>query len=306
MSGTRLGKLWQFYHKGEPQNTKHFKCYCRGCVAVKLALEPAGISPEQRFQDGEAKSLLCLINLNISCIACEAVGHTRGTKDAMLAHLIKDRARNCENASDEAVNTAFSIKYPGENITVASATRSTRTRSSSDASLSDQPSKKSKQAEISPYVYKGLDIPFSVGQVDVIKAQCLRALISTGTSFRFFEDPEVHELFKMLRTAAPAILPTGKSIGGKLLNDASGKVEVELKKLLRGKMIGIVDDGWKGAKREKLDGVCANVDFKVSIFAILIKLMIYLRHFDSLSLSSSTKPPLRIKMALEWPTTLRR
>jgi hypothetical protein len=116
----------------------------------------------------------------------------------------------------------------------------------------------------------------------------------------------VHELFKMLRTAAPAILPTGKSIGGKLLNDASGKVEVELEKLLRGKMIGIVDDGWKGAKKEKLDGVCANVDFKVSVVAMLIKLMTHLLFADSLSLLNSTRPAGRTKMALEWPTTLRR
>ena len=139
-------------------------------------------------------------------------------------------------------------------------------RSSSNASLSDQPLKRLKQAEISPYVYKGLDIPFSTGQTDVIKAQCLCALISTGTSFHFFEDPEVQELFKMMRTAAPAILPMGKSISRRLLNDASEKVEIKLKKLLQGKMIGIVDDGWKRAKKEKLDGVCANIDYKVSIF----------------------------------------
>jgi hypothetical protein len=30
-------------------------------------------------------------------------------------------------------------------------------------------------------------------------------------------------------------------------------------------MIGLVDDGWKGARKEKLDGVCANVDYKVCL-----------------------------------------
>src|SRR5882762_3922814 len=58
MSGTRLGKLWDFYHKGEAQNSKHYKSYCHGCVAVKLALEPAEDSPEQRFQHGQIKSLI--------------------------------------------------------------------------------------------------------------------------------------------------------------------------------------------------------------------------------------------------------
>jgi hypothetical protein len=149
----------------------------------------------------------------------------------MIAHLVKDCMRNCENASDKAMNMTLSIM---ENFTVTSATHSTHASSSSDASVSEQPPKKLKQAVISPHVYKGtgLDIPFSAGQADAIKAQCLCALISMGTSFYFFEDPEVQELFKMLRTTAPAILPAGKSISGKLLNNASGKVEVELEKLL--------------------------------------------------------------------------
>jgi hypothetical protein len=71
-------------------------------------------------------------------------------------------------------------------------------------------------------------------------------------------------------------------------------------------MIGIVDDGWKGAKKEQLDGVCANVDFKVSAIAMLIKLMTHLPFVDSQSLLNSTRPQHRTKMVLEWPTTLRR
>ena len=223
----------------------------------------------------------------------------------MIAHLVKDRMRNCKNVSDEAVNMALSIKFPIENLIVTSTTCSTHARSSSDVCISEQPPKKLKQAIISPHIYKGLNIPFSAGQADVIKAQCLCALISTGTSFHFFEDPKVQELFKMLRSAAPAILPTEKSIGRKLLNDASSEVEVELEKLLRGKMIGVVNDGWKGAKKEKLDGMCTNVDFKVSAVAMLIKLMIHLPFIDSLSLLNSTRPLHRTKMVLEWPTTLR-
>jgi hypothetical protein len=150
----------------------------------------------------------------------------------MIAHLVKDHMRNCKNASDETMNMALSIKFPMKNLIVASAICSTCARSSSNTSISKQPPKKLKEAIISPHIYEGLDIPFSAGQADVIKAQCLHALISTGTSFCFFEDLEVQELFKMVRTAAPAILPTGKSISRKLLNDASREVEVELEKLL--------------------------------------------------------------------------
>jgi hypothetical protein len=69
-------------------------------------------------------------------------------------------------------------------------------------------------------------------------------------------------------------------------------------------MISIVNDGWKGAKKEKLDGMCTNVDFNVSAVAMLIKLMIHLPFVDSLSLLNSTRPLHRTKMALEWLTTM--
>lgn len=203
-----------------------------------------------------------LITIQINLTACEAAGKIRGTKDAMLAHLINGRAgRKCQNASDEAVNAALSIKFPGEEISVIAGTK--HVRPSSGLPNSDQPRKKLKQPEISPHIFKGLDIPFSAGQITAIRAQCLRAVISTNSSFSLFEDPEVVELFRMMRTAAPAALPLAKSIGGKLLNDASEVIEVELDRLLRGQMIGLVDDGWKGARKKKLDGVCANVNYKV-------------------------------------------
>jgi hypothetical protein len=57
-----------------------------------------------------------------SHIACEAAGKMRGTRDAMIAHLVKDCVRNCKNASDKAVNMALSIKFPTENLIVMLAT----------------------------------------------------------------------------------------------------------------------------------------------------------------------------------------
>lgn len=55
-SSTRLGPLWQFFHTGEAQNSKHKKAYCRGCVEVKLGLEPEENSAAQRLM--MAKSYL--------------------------------------------------------------------------------------------------------------------------------------------------------------------------------------------------------------------------------------------------------
>lgn len=161
----------------------------------------------------------------------------------MHAHLVKNHGRNCENASGKVVNAALAIKFPNANISVTSFTCSTCLCSSSDASkLFHPPPKKPKQNQITLYVFKGLDIPFSVGQAEAFQAQRLQAIISTGAAFTFFKDPMVQLLFKMARTAVPAIIPSGKTIGGGLLNVASGKVEENMKRLLQGSMIGIVDD----------------------------------------------------------------
>lgn len=98
-----------------------------------------------------------LIKIQINLTACVAAGKTRGTKDAMHVHLINGRAgRKCQNASDEAVNVALSIKFPGEEISVIAGAK--HVRPSSGLPNSDQPRKKLKQPEISPHV-KGLDIP---------------------------------------------------------------------------------------------------------------------------------------------------
>ncbi|KAF8525016.1 hypothetical protein JB92DRAFT_3093744 [Gautieria morchelliformis] len=85
MSATCLGPLWAFFHKGEAQNSRYNNAYCHSCVAVKLKLEPEGNAAEHYFHD-----------------ACEAAGKTRGTRDAMLAHLISGTARKCKDTSDAA------------------------------------------------------------------------------------------------------------------------------------------------------------------------------------------------------------
>jgi hypothetical protein len=261
---------------------------------------------------GNMQAFKCsfVINTKINFTACEAAGKTRGTKDAMLAHLISGTARKFQNASDAAVNMALSVKYPGEKIVIQTvAAGSKHARSSRNASHSEQLQKKMKQAQISPHVFKGLDIPFNAAQTAVIQAQCLHAVISTNSSFSFFEDPEVVELLKMMRTAAPAILPSGKCIGGKLLNDASGVIEVELEGILQGQMIRLVNDRWKGARKEKLDGVCANVDYKVRSQVYLPVLNQRLTSSSgpgSLTHLSLMTQPLETKTGRVWLITLRR
>ena len=96
------------------------------------------------------------------------------------------------------------------------------------------------QTSIKPHTYKLIDIPFSPAEWDVVQAQALQAVILTNSAFRLFEDPEMQELFRLFHTAAPSVLPSGKSVGGKLLNDAAQSVEQKLLKTLKGQYVGLV------------------------------------------------------------------
>jgi hypothetical protein len=82
-------------------------------------------------------------------------------------------------------------------------------------------------------------MPFSESEKDAIWAQSLCAMISANWSFRSFENPEVVKLFWMMHSAALEILPSGKVVGGKLLNNAAAKVESKLSKVLNGKQVGL-------------------------------------------------------------------
>ena len=83
-------------------------------------------------------------------------------------------------------------------------------------------------------------MPFSSSEIAAVQAQALQAAISANLSFRVYEDPEVIKLFWMMQMMAFQILPSAKSIRGRLLNDAAGKVELKMDKLLHGKSIGLV------------------------------------------------------------------
>ncbi|KAJ6563171.1 hypothetical protein B0H10DRAFT_1966265 [Mycena sp. CBHHK59/15] len=85
-----------------------------------------------------------------------------------------------------------------------------------------------------------------------------------------FEDPEMQILIGMIRTTAPAVLPTGMVAGGRLLDQVAADVELRLTKKLKGRNVGLCitllnslsEDGWKSGKKESVTAVCANVDFK--------------------------------------------
>jgi len=153
-----------------------------------------------------------------------------------LAHLAGQNP--CKNASPEALQFATQQKVADADKSSA-AKSSKHNRSGSTADASGSQSKKMQQTDLLRKTFRGVDMPFSDSEKDAIQAQSLRAAISANWSFRSFENPEVVKLFWMMRSAAPEILPSGKVVGGKLLNDAAAKVESKLDKVLNGKHVGL-------------------------------------------------------------------
>jgi len=99
-----------------------------------------------------------------------------------------------------------------------------------------------KQTDLSTHSYKGIDMPFSPTEAAAIQAQTLRATISGNAPFRFFEDIEVLKLIRMLRTAAPDIMPSAKVVGSRLLNEAAENIETKISKILKKKDVGLSYD----------------------------------------------------------------
>ena len=137
-----------------------------------------------------------------------------------------DKARECARKVNQPV--------------VLDTTKHARSSSTTDVSNQSQKWVKTSQLSIRPYTYKLNDLPFSPTEQAVVQAQALQAVISTNSAFGLFEDPEMQELFRLMWTAAPSVLPSGKLVGGKLLNDTTHAVERDLTKILKNKDVGLV------------------------------------------------------------------
>ncbi|KAJ7760892.1 ribonuclease H-like domain-containing protein [Mycena maculata] len=254
-TGNALGL--KYFHKGsEMANGSHWKTYCKGCVGphlkdIKEARVNAGIPVDaatRLIQENEDMAL-----------ACAAVGFLRGEKSVWITHVLGSKngctlpclfaspgvtveAKRQRSEAEVAKDKAPSVKHA----------RSVSTTESNDA----RAPKKLKQSMLKTYT--GHDMPFSSSEADAIESQALRAIISTNSAFGLFEDPEMLTLFGMMRSRAPGIIPSGKVIGGRLLNEAASTVEEKLSKVLTGQMIGLSADGWKALTKASVNRVCAN------------------------------------------------
>ncbi|KAJ6558647.1 ribonuclease H-like domain-containing protein [Mycena sp. CBHHK59/15] len=249
--------FYTYYHRGLKQNSTHYHTYCKACVRKHLLSIGASVSDltqgNQTFVD-----------------ACTFVGSTRSDKLAWIAHLIGGQGKvACVHALEEGRAYATTQR---EGIQQAKTKKRSHVDSIQAAGSSDimpPPAKKQQiQSTLTTLVFRRNDMPFSKAEAAALQKQALRAIVSSGAPSQLFEDPEMLVLFGMLRTTAPEIIPSGKVVGGRLLNSAAAEVESKIAKVMEKQNVGLATDGWKSNK-DSVNALCANIEFQ----SILLELM---------------------------------
>jgi hypothetical protein len=230
--------LWDYFWRGAKQNSSMYMSYCKGCVAVELEKTGTVASTFMHdtavFKAGEISAKGKYPKTDY-LEACQAVGNTRGEKHAWIAHILGGKTP-CPYASAEATAEATLQKMGS-----GSSQKRQRTESNSiPADVSETPPKKRKtQSTLVGLTFRRNDMPFGAEEKAAFQKQALRAIVSSGAPLQLFEDPEMKILFRMLRTTAPGVIPTAKVVGGRLLDAEAAEVEEKIKKVMKGKVLGL-------------------------------------------------------------------
>ncbi|KAJ7157411.1 ribonuclease H-like domain-containing protein [Mycena filopes] len=242
--------LSAFFHRGKLQNKNMYFNYCKACVAEEL--KKAGATATSLTQGKQAFDA-----------ACAAVGHTRGEKNAWIAHILGG-VTPCPYAPADAKAEATLQRNKSQTTTKRPRTDSTATDVAAPLAK-----KKQIQSTLSNLVFRRNDMPYSPEETAALQAQALRAIVSSGAPFRLFEDPEMKILFGMMRTTAPDVIPSAKVIGGRLLDAAADNVDEKVRKIMKDQILGLSTDGWKGNNGMSVNGLCSNVDFKAYLLELI-------------------------------------
>ncbi|KAJ3791970.1 ribonuclease H-like domain-containing protein [Lentinula aff. detonsa] len=265
--------LWKYFHKRDKQNSSHYATRCKFCI--QHFKESSAAEFEERLNGADDATKLEILKEQFDA-ACHASPNVRGEKHAFIAHLIGNKQVSaCQYASKEARSAAKSLRdSDGEKESkprgLSGMKRKLAELSSSsepDPTLNPASTPKKKQSKLN--AFNALDMPFSKEETCAVQAQALRAIISTKSPETLFEDPEMLKLLSMLRKEAPAVIPSAKVVGGRLLDDAIESVEKKMKKILKGQKLGLAMDGWKSINKDSLNGLSANVDYKTYTIDII-------------------------------------
>ncbi|KAF9066635.1 hypothetical protein BDP27DRAFT_1423666 [Rhodocollybia butyracea] len=245
------GEMWQFFWKGQKENSSHHRAYCLGCVRNQLGHaqlsddDTLGLSDEITFKN-----------------ACTAVGSVLGERKAMVAHVLGGE-KACKHASSPATEKAKELRKKDQKGKRARTEDIEEDDTNSTDNQSPAPSKKHKAVDrvvkhqTKLKVFKGISVPFSDKQEKEVHAQFLCATVSANLHYSWVSDPEVIKLFLMFRSCAGDVIPSREVLAGRLLKEEQNRVEEELKSKLK-KQEGHIDD----ISKNSLMGVNVSSEFQ--------------------------------------------
>ncbi|KAL1711570.1 hypothetical protein EV715DRAFT_215183 [Schizophyllum commune] len=276
------GTMWQhFITNGEPANTAHKKAFCRGCISHA---RPRAVASELDEEGRECMDTA--LKQDWFKQACDdgELEWVRGEKIVMANHILGTGKRPaCAHASRAARKDAEWVKEGGEK---GKGTKRRNRGDDPDGEECEQDESGSQKKKVKRLealekslsqsklkVYPGHSMPFPKESIGPLKTQVGRATMSANLPFRWIEDIEVLKLFYMLRTAAPAELPTAFVLRGRLLDEMSDEVEGEIKHALLGKSVTLSSDGWKDGGKNGGESV-TGVNVAVAGRRYLVSLMV--------------------------------
>lgn len=108
------GTMWDFFWKGDKQNSNMYKAHCLGCIHHQMGnvqlsnTNTLDLSNETVLTNSVLNLLIRYLNTN-SIIACQAVGSVLGEKKAMIAPILGGQA-SCPHASTAVTAWAKALR----------------------------------------------------------------------------------------------------------------------------------------------------------------------------------------------------
>ncbi|TRM57193.1 hypothetical protein BD626DRAFT_574773 [Schizophyllum amplum] len=176
---------------------------------------------------------------------------TCGEVTAHIAHLVGGGPGNtipeCTHAGNEAKQVARAerqaikdCKNAGKANAGGSAAASLKRQASQTGGTPDTAAKKAKTgpAQTKLKTYTPTEMPVSPVEAEALRAKALRVTIKLNLPFSIWDDVEFLEFIGMLRTQAPAVMPSAKVMSTTSLEKAAEEVDKEMKLKLSEREVG--------------------------------------------------------------------
>ncbi|KIK51467.1 hypothetical protein GYMLUDRAFT_181400, partial [Collybiopsis luxurians FD-317 M1] len=170
------------------------------------------------------------------CLGCLNAGSVLGKKDSMIAHILGGK-KPCQHAGERAKKSAEELQGKSRN---GSKKRGRADNSEDDVEeyVEAESSKKrqflkraeKKQSTLEGHIFKGIAIPFSNKEMDLIATQFLHATLSANLPFHWVKNLEVIKLFLMFCSRAGDVVPSAKKLSTTILTKEDDHVCKEVKR----------------------------------------------------------------------------